>query len=237
MLVGFHFHGCLGGKSHWYVLRTPYSEMAFMSKLCLGIRGCQGLGSFTDRPHCQPFHPLHLVGICMAERLRTFLVCFAHFRVCLSHRLVSIGWISALLLELTSFGVIHALHINPAHFSNAARQLLLAAQGAQAVPEWYEYVRGNTSRIGHNCWLLYMIASLEIVLAIRYGKGGKSYGPFVIPVDILWIMGAFVSLWCLWMAVTYYKNRIGRPLSSKWSLALRVFAYSPLVFLARRWAY
>ena len=151
--------------------------------------------------------------------------------------LSSVVWIGSLFLELNSFFIIHGLLLRPSHWVNPVRQLLLGAQGAQAVPEWYEYVQGNTERIGHNCWLMFATAALEIVLGFRYGKGGESYGPIFPPVDIVVILGSFVSLWLIWCAISTYRGSLGRHRARTWLVALRVLAHVPLAFLAKRWAY
>ena len=144
----------------------------------------------------------------------------------------------ALLIELNSFSLIHAFHFRSSHWLNAARQFLLAAQAAQAVPEWYEYVRSNTTRIGHNCWLLFVTVALEVVLGAQYGKGGKSYGPWIVPTDIRIIMASFLTMWTIWLAASVYMSKLNEPSPKPlWLAALRILAHIPLLFLARRWAY
>jgi len=151
--------------------------------------------------------------------------------------LSTVVWIGALVLELNSFFIIHALHIKPSHWINTVRLMLLGAQGAQAVPEWYEYVRGNTTRIGHNCWVMFMIICLELLLAFQYGKGGESYGPLIPPNDIIHIHSSFLLLWFGWYGISSYLSRQGQNRSRNWLLALRVASYVPLLFLTRRWAF
>lgn len=151
--------------------------------------------------------------------------------------LSSVMWIGALVLELNSFFLIHALHIKPSHWLVTARLMLLGAQGAQSVPEWYEYVRGNTSRIGHNCWMMFMTAALELLVTFRYGKAGESYGRLTPPNDILWIHGSFIVLWLIWYGISVYRGNRGRHRARTWLVALRVFAHVPLLFLTRRWAF
>ena len=150
--------------------------------------------------------------------------------------LSSLMWIGSLILEVNSFLIIHAFSIKPSHWILTARLLLLGAQGAQSVPEWYEYVRGNTSRIGHNCWVVFMIGVVELLLAYRYGKQGGSYGSMTPPLDIVIIHVAFLVLWSIWYTVSLYRGRNGHHRAPTWLVLLRVFAHVPLLFLIRRWA-
>jgi phosphatidylserine synthase 2 len=150
--------------------------------------------------------------------------------------LSSIMWIGALILEVNSFLIIHAFGIRPSHWILTARLILLGAQGAQSVPEWYEYVRGKTFRIGHNCWIVFMIGAMEVLLAMRYGRKGESYGSITPPTDILMIHATFLTLWLLWYIVSSYRGSNGRHRARTWLVLLRVIAHVPLLFLIRRWA-
>ena len=150
--------------------------------------------------------------------------------------LSSIMWIGALVFEVNSFLIIHAFTIKPSHWILTARLLLLGAQGAQSVPEWYEYVRGKTARIGHNCWIVFMIGLMEILLAVRYGRGGSSYDSMFPPADIVIIHVSFATLWFLWYLISLYRGTKGNHRSPTWLVLLRVLAHVPLLFLARRWA-
>lgn len=149
----------------------------------------------------------------------------------------SATWVWSLVLEINSFFIMHALLLRPSHWLNPVRQLLLAAHAVQSVPEWYEYVRGKTKRIGHNCWLMIMITILECMLGYRYGKGGRSYGLTYPPWDIQWIFLSYGTLWSIWYAISVYRAHKGEHRARTWLVALRVVAHVPLVFLARRWAY
>lgn len=151
--------------------------------------------------------------------------------------LSSATWVWSLVLEINSFFIMHALLLRPSHWVNPVRQLVLAAQAVQSVPEWYEYVRGNTRRIGHNSWLMIMITALEVMLGYRYGKGGKSYGLTYPPIDIQAIFMSYWLLWATWYAISAYRARQGEHRARTWLVGLRVLAHVPLVFLARRWAY
>lgn len=151
--------------------------------------------------------------------------------------LSSLMWIGALIFEVNSFLIIHALGIKPSHWILTARLLLLGAQGAQSVPEWYEYVRGKTARIGHNCWLVFMIGVGEILLACRYGKQGESYGSLEPPVDIVLIHTCFFIMWFIWYTISLYRVKRGQHRARTWLVLIRVVAHVPLVFLMRRWAF
>ena len=151
--------------------------------------------------------------------------------------LSSFAWIGSLLMELNSFVVIHALIIRPSHWFNTARLCLLGAQGAQSAPEWYEYVRGNTSRIGHNSWLMFATSAFELLLGYRYGKGGRAYAQTVPPPDIVLCWISFISLSALWFSISSYRGRHGFRRSPTWLVGLRVIAHIPLLFLLRRWVF
>jgi hypothetical protein len=151
--------------------------------------------------------------------------------------LSSVVWVGSLVLELNSFFIIHAIHIKPSHWINPARLLLLGAQGSHAVPVWYEFVRGNTYRIGDNCWIMFMIISLELLLTWQYGKGGESYGSLVPPDDIIMIHGSFITLWFTWYTISSYFGKKGQYRARSWLAFLRIIAYVPLLFLTRRWAF
>lgn len=151
--------------------------------------------------------------------------------------LSSLMWIGALVFEVNSFLIIHAFGIKPSHWILTARLLLLGAQGAQSVPEWYEYVRGKTSRIGHNCWIVFMIGVGEVLLAYRYGKQGTSYDIMSPPRDIVVVHATFLILWSLWYTISLYRGKHGRHRARTWLVLIRVFAHVPLLFLIRRWSY
>ncbi len=151
--------------------------------------------------------------------------------------LSSATWMWSLVVEINSFFLMHALLLRPSHWVNPVRQLVLAAQAVQSVPEWYEYIRGNTHRIGHNCWLLTMITLLECMLGYRYGKGGKAYGVSLPPWDIQTIFISYGVLWGTWYAISVYRASRGKHRARTWLVGLRVIAHLPLVFLAYRWAY
>jgi hypothetical protein len=146
-------------------------------------------------------------------------------------------WSWSLLIELNSFFIIQSFLLRPSHWINPVRQLLLGAHGAQSAPEWYEYVRGTTSRIGHNTWLILMITVLECLIGYRYGKGGLPYGLTYPPLDIQLIFISFGVFWSVWYGISTYRAKNGELRAKTWLVALRVIAHLPLVFLARRWAY
>lgn len=154
-----------------------------------------------------------------------------------SRILSSITWIGALVLEINSFIILHALLIRPTHWFNFARICLLGAQGAQSVPEWYEYVRGNTERIGHNIWLLFVIAVLELMIGYKYGRGGRSFGQTIPPIETALCLGGFAVLWLLWYSISAYRGIKGERRARNWLVFLHVISFIPLLFLTKQWVY
>lgn len=151
--------------------------------------------------------------------------------------LSSMAWIGALLLEVNSFLILHALVIRPSHWFNVARLCLLGAQGAQSVPEWYEYVRGNTERIGHNTWLMFLIATLELMIGFKYGRGGQPYSSKVPPLDTVACLCAFAILWLAWYSISAFRGYKGERRSPNWLLVLHVVSFIPLMLLTRGWVF
>ena len=151
--------------------------------------------------------------------------------------LSSACWFGALVMEFNSFLLIHGLIIRPSHWFNTARLITLGAIGLSAVPEFYEYVRGQTERIGHNSWIMFTIIALELLLGYRYGKGGRSYGQLSPPRDIVNCWVSFLVLWTLWFAISTYRGMLGIRRSPNWLLCLRMVSYTPLLFLTRRWVF
>ncbi|KAF4672186.1 hypothetical protein FOL46_009340 [Perkinsus olseni] len=145
-----------------------------------------------------------------------------------SHWILSqIAWLQCFVLELNSFFLIHAFALRPSHIFSPARQLVLAFHGAQAVPEWYEYIKGHTKRIGHNVWLLSCITTLESIVCLRYGKATH---PFLTDHtapprgDLLaWVVFSCITL--LWLAL-YLSLYKARPLTELplWLKCLRIMA-------------
>lgn len=151
--------------------------------------------------------------------------------------LSSVCWVGAVLMEFNSFLLIHGLIIRPSHWFNTARLLLLGAQGLQAVPEWYEYVKGNTERIGHNSWIMFTIAAFELLLGFRYGKGGKEYGQTSPPFDVILCWATFSGIWITWFLLSSFEATRGQRRIHTGLDTLRVMSYVPLMFLTRRWVF
>jgi hypothetical protein len=149
--------------------------------------------------------------------------------------LSSVAWIGALVLEVNSFIVLHALVIRPSHWFNIFRLCLLGAQGAQSVPEWYEYVRGNTERIGHNTWLVLLIIALELMIGLKYGRGGVPYDQTRPPWKTVACIGTFAVLWIVWYSISAYRSYRGERRSPNWLVGLHVLAFTPLIFLSGNW--
>lgn len=151
--------------------------------------------------------------------------------------LTSMTWVGALIMEFNSFLLIHGLGIRPSHWITTARLILLGAQGLQVVPEWYEYVHGNTERIGHNSWIILLTIVLEQYLGLRYGKAGQSYGVRIPPNDIILALGAFLVLTSLWLTIGIVRNLKGIRRYPNWLLYLRIVSLLPLLSLTRRWVF
>jgi phosphatidylserine synthase 2 len=151
--------------------------------------------------------------------------------------LTGVTWLCSIVIEFNAFVILHGLVVRPSHWIQTARLFLIGAQAAQSVPEWYEYVRGGTQRIGHNCWLMFVTMILELILGLRYGKGGASYGDKTIPTDILIIWALYLGLSGTWLLISSYRSRGGDRRSPNWLLYLRIIAHLPLLFLTRRWVF
>jgi phosphatidylserine synthase 2 len=152
--------------------------------------------------------------------------------------LTGFTWISSMVIELNSFVLLHGLFIRPTHWTHTVRLWLIGAQAAQSVPEWYEYARGRTERIGHNCWLMYLVMVIESLFAVRYGKAGNSFATLTPPVDIVLIWSTFLILYTLWLSISSYRSRAGGARRSpSWLMYLRIAAHIPLIFLTRRWVW
>lgn len=154
-----------------------------------------------------------------------------------SWALTGMTWISSIVMEFNTFVILHGLVIRPSHWIHTARLILIGAQAAQSVPEWYEYVRGSTTRIGHNCWLMFVTIIIELLLGFRYGKGGRSYGKLQPPADVVFALGSFLFLLSLWLVISSLRSRNGERRSPVWLMYLRVLAHSPLLLLTRRWVF
>jgi len=151
--------------------------------------------------------------------------------------LTGLTWISSIVIEFNTFIILHGLVLRPSHWLHTARLILIGAQALQSVPEWYEYARGRTDRIGHNCWLMFIAMFLELFIGFRYGKGGRSYGDKTPPVDIIVSWSAFIVIYSMWLLISSYRGRKGLRRSPNWLLYMRLVAHLPLVLLTRRWVF
>ena len=151
--------------------------------------------------------------------------------------LTALAWISSIVMEFNAFIILHGLLIRPSHWIHTARLLLIGAQAAQSVPEWYEYARGGTTRIGHNCWLMFVTIGVELLIGLRYGKGGKSYGQKSPPLDVVIVWSLFFILQSAWWIISYLRSRCGKRRSPVWLIYVRVLAFVPLLTLTRRWVF
>ena len=154
-----------------------------------------------------------------------------------SWMLTGLTWVSSIVIEFNAFVILHGLVIRPSHWIQTVRLLLIGAQAAQSVPEWYEFARGSTKRIGHNCWLMFVTMFLELIIGFRYGKGGRSYGDKTIPFDIVIVWSLYIILSISWLLISSYRSRKGDRRSPNWLLYLRILAHVPLLFLTRRWVF
>ncbi|KAF4663757.1 hypothetical protein FOL47_005568 [Perkinsus chesapeaki] len=128
-----------------------------------------------------------------------------------SHWVLSqVAWLQCYILELNSFFLIHAFALKPSHIFCPVRQLALAFHGAQAVPEWYEYIKGRTKRIGHNVWLLSCVTVLETIICIRYGNATHHFltdDTSPPKGDIIaWVVFCCVTLLWLVLYLSLYKS-------------------------------
>lgn len=163
----------------------------------------------------------------------------------------SLGWVTALVLELNTFFIMHAFIIKPSHWTITARLILVGLQGAQAIPEWYEYTTGHVERIGPNVWLLMLTAVIELMIGMKYGRAGQSYyeRQGLPPMDVL----AIIAVWLLFTSVWIFiyskkfikqnKHKVDDPDFSDnetipvWMQCLRYVSNVPLLFLISNWKY
>lgn len=105
------------------------------------------------------------------------------------------------MCELNCFYLKFVMWAKPDHPYVLGRLCFLAAVGAVAVREAYDYLAGITSEIGQSAWIAISIIITETLICVKFGWETITL-PFPFEIKVFWtvILLAYIiwSFWPLW---------------------------------------